>query len=78
MDADTGERGTAADPDTGERAPVAVVARRLRERGVPWVIVGDANYGEGSSREHAALEPAPARLRRRRGAELRPASTSRT
>ena len=24
---------------------------------VPWVVVGDANYGEGSSREHAALEP---------------------
>merc|ERR1711990_387134 len=25
--------------------------------GVPWVVVGDENYGEGSSREHAALEP---------------------
>lgn len=25
--------------------------------GLPWVVVGDENYGEGSSREHAALEP---------------------
>ena len=25
--------------------------------GKPWVVVGDDNYGEGSSREHAALEP---------------------
>lgn len=25
--------------------------------GVPWVVIGDENYGEGSSREHAALEP---------------------
>ena len=25
--------------------------------GIPWVVVGDENYGEGSSREHAALEP---------------------
>ncbi len=24
---------------------------------IPWVVVGDTNYGEGSSREHAALEP---------------------
>ena len=24
---------------------------------IPWVVVGDENYGEGSSREHAALEP---------------------
>jgi aconitate hydratase len=36
---------------------VATVARDYRSRGVPWVIVGDANYGEGSSREHAALCP---------------------
>ena len=25
--------------------------------GIKWVVVGDENYGEGSSREHAALEP---------------------
>ncbi|HEY4222248.1 MAG TPA: aconitate hydratase [Myxococcota bacterium] len=36
---------------------VADVARGYRARGIAWVIVGDANYGEGSSREHAALSP---------------------
>ena len=29
----------------------------LKKRGEPWVVIGDENYGEGSSREHAALEP---------------------
>ena len=29
----------------------------LQANGVQWVVVGDENYGEGSSREHAALEP---------------------
>ena len=28
-----------------------------QSQGVKWVVVGDSNYGEGSSREHAALEP---------------------
>jgi aconitate hydratase len=37
--------------------PVAAHARDYRARGLRWVIVGDANYGEGSSREHAALSP---------------------
>jgi aconitate hydratase len=36
---------------------LAEIARDHRARGVRWVIVGDANYGEGSSREHAALSP---------------------
>ena len=31
--------------------------QKIREAGIPWVVVGDENYGEGSSREHAALEP---------------------
>ena len=31
--------------------------QRLHEAGVSWVAVGDENYGEGSSREHAAMEP---------------------
>jgi aconitate hydratase len=33
------------------------VARDLQRRDTPWCIIGDWNYGEGSSREHAALEP---------------------
>jgi len=35
----------------------ADVARAYRAAGVKWVVVGDDNYGEGSSREHAALSP---------------------
>lgn len=29
----------------------------MQAKGQPWVVIGDENYGEGSSREHAALEP---------------------
>ncbi|MFI5316559.1 MAG: aconitate hydratase [Myxococcota bacterium] len=48
----------AIDAFTGETAPgISKVARDYRARGVRWVVVGDANYGEGSSREHAALSP---------------------
>ncbi|KAI8364730.1 aconitate hydratase [Radiomyces spectabilis] len=36
---------------------VPETARDYKARGVRWVIVGEENYGEGSSREHAALEP---------------------
>ncbi|HVN37098.1 MAG TPA: aconitate hydratase [Myxococcota bacterium] len=39
------------------RPGLAAEARALRARGIRWVVVGDANYGEGSSREHAALSP---------------------
>ena len=54
----TGETGRTADPETGERdLPVPAVARAYRERDRRWVVVGDANYGEGSSREHAAMSP---------------------
>ncbi|VDD76832.1 unnamed protein product, partial [Mesocestoides corti] len=42
---------------SGEWDTVPAVARRYKAEGVPWVAIGDANYGEGSSREHAALEP---------------------
>ena len=54
----TGERGVTRDRagDAGTR-PIAAVARAYKARGLRWVIVGDWNYGEGSSREHAALTP---------------------
>ncbi|MEQ2197693.1 hypothetical protein XENOCAPTIV_002109 [Xenoophorus captivus] len=42
---------------TGEYGGVPDVARFYKANGVNWVVVGDENYGEGSSREHAALEP---------------------
>jgi len=42
---------------TGEFGPVPDTARAYKAAGKPWVVIGDENYGEGSSREHAALEP---------------------
>ncbi len=42
---------------TGQVGAVPEVARAYKKAGVPWVVIGDENYGEGSSREHAALEP---------------------
>lgn len=42
---------------TGETGSVPQVAAYYRDNGKPWVVIGDHNYGEGSSREHAALEP---------------------
>lgn len=42
---------------TGEYNGVPDTARKYKADGVKWIIVGDENYGEGSSREHAALEP---------------------
>jgi len=42
---------------TNEFGTVPEVARAYKKDGIKWVAVGDENYGEGSSREHAALEP---------------------
>lgn len=42
---------------TGEYDEVPKVARDYKSRGAYWVVVGEENYGEGSSREHAAMEP---------------------
>jgi aconitate hydratase len=42
---------------TGEYKNVSKVAREYKKDGIDWVVVGDENYGEGSSREHAAMEP---------------------
>lgn len=42
---------------TGKFGTVPEVARDYKANGIKWVAVGDDNYGEGSSREHAALEP---------------------
>lgn len=41
----------------GSRGEVPAVARAYKAAGVPTIVVGDHNYGEGSSREHAAMEP---------------------
>jgi len=42
---------------TGEYGPVPDTARAYKKEGIYSVVVGDHNYGEGSSREHAAMEP---------------------
>lgn len=42
---------------TGEYDAVPKTARAYKAAGIPTVVVGDHNYGEGSSREHAAMEP---------------------
>jgi aconitate hydratase len=42
---------------TGQIEPFPKIARDYKVQGIGWVIVGDENYGEGSSREHAAMEP---------------------
>lgn len=43
--------------DTGEYMAVPDSARQYKADGVPTIVVGDYNYGEGSSREHAAMQP---------------------
>jgi aconitase (EC 4.2.1.3) len=42
---------------TGEYAPVPETQRAYKAAGIGSIVVGDENYGEGSSREHAAMEP---------------------
>ena len=42
---------------TGEYGPVPATARAYKAAKIPSIVVGDHNYGEGSSREHAAMEP---------------------
>jgi len=42
---------------TGEHGPVPATQRQYKQLGINSVVVGDENYGEGSSREHAAMEP---------------------
>jgi len=58
VNAFTGERGKTINLLTGERSvDVPAVARAYKAAGRKWVVVGDENYGEGSSREHAAMSP---------------------
>ena len=53
-----GEAGTGINVLTGEKGEaIGKIARDYKAHGIKWVAVGDHNYGEGSSREHAALSP---------------------
>ena len=58
INAFSGNTGTTKNlcQDQGEQ-PVPDVARAYKAQGRKWVVVGDENYGEGSSREHAAMSP---------------------
>ena len=53
----TDERGMAISALTGEQAPLPEMARAYHAAEQGWVVVADTNYGEGSSREHAAMSP---------------------
>jgi len=57
INAYTGEAGTGRDPIDGETRTYPEIAKRLHQAGIGWVAIADENMGEGSSREHAAMEP---------------------
>ncbi|KAL5478748.1 ACO1_1 [Sanghuangporus weigelae] len=57
INSENGEANKVKNHLTGEYGGVPQTAAYYRDRGIKWVVIGDHNYGEGSSREHAALEP---------------------
>jgi len=57
VNAFNGKANTVKNGLTGEYAEVSKTARYYKSQNVPSLVVGDENYGEGSSREHAAMEP---------------------
>ncbi len=57
VNAFTGEAGTGKCPVHGTTEQYPEICKHLHEAGQAWVAIGDENYGEGSSREHAAMEP---------------------
>ena len=58
INAYTDEAGKGLNVLTDERDEgFSRIARDYKAKGVKWVVIGDSNYGEGSSREHAALSP---------------------
>uniref|UniRef100_A0A8I6AIF6 Aconitate hydratase, mitochondrial n=1 Tax=Rattus norvegicus TaxID=10116 RepID=A0A8I6AIF6_RAT len=54
---ENGKANSVRNAVTQEFGPVPDTARYYKKHGIRWVVIGDENYGEGSSREHAALEP---------------------
>ena len=53
----SGDTGKVKNIFSGEIKSVPEVAREYKAKGIGWIVIGDENYGEGSSREHAAMEP---------------------
>lgn len=57
INAENGEANNVKNHYTGEYKGVPDTGADYRDAGKKWVVIGDENFGEGSSREHAALEP---------------------
>ena len=54
----TDDPGTGVNQLSGEQIqPIPEIAREYKAQGMQWIAIGDTNYGEGSSREHAAMSP---------------------
>ncbi len=56
INAENGKANCVKNITTGQTGEVPAVGREYKKSGLQWVVIGDENYGEGSSREHAALE----------------------
>jgi len=57
VNAFNGEVGEAKNQLSKNIENCAQIARQYKKENLPWIIIGDNNYGEGSSREHAAMTP---------------------
>ncbi|KAF2156484.1 mitochondrial aconitate hydratase [Myriangium duriaei CBS 260.36] len=60
INAETGEVNTAysySDPEKADPKTIPALAKDYKEKGIEWLVVAEHNYGEGSAREHAALQP---------------------
>ena len=60
VNAETGETNVAHDyfePDVSPKSGIPELAAKWKDQGKQWMIVAESNYGEGSAREHAALQP---------------------
>ena len=58
VNAFTDDPGTGLNQLSGEQIqPIPEIAREYKAQGMQWIAIGDTNYGEGSSREHAAMSP---------------------
>ena len=57
VNAFTNDVGKGKNQLTGNTESFPVTAREYKNNGLKWIVVGDNNYGEGSSREHAAMSP---------------------
>ncbi|KAI8050800.1 hypothetical protein BDF22DRAFT_693472 [Syncephalis plumigaleata] len=57
VNADNGKVNSAIHAVTGEENTIPDIAKQYKREGISWLVVADHNYGEGSAREHAAMQP---------------------